>query len=576
MPRKINTTLSLFDEEIKPVSVLTPRPYQEKAVRLIVMHKQQGKKRILCVAPTRAGKMVIIAMLARMTKLPVMFVAHRMELIDQCVSQLERVGLSNVGVLRGDDPRENPHASIQVCSIATLARREKPFAGQRILIFIDEAHRSCSESYVTHIFEAYPDAIIVGFTATPCRLDNKPLGNLYEVLEVVATYTELLKHPDWLVEPDIFASPIRADLSRVGMIGGDFDEGALAEVMHQDVLEGNIVDHWLKLAHRHPVFTDAGDRAPTQFVDRERRRTFLFATSIVHSQSICARFEKAGIKIAHIDGTTPEEQRRAALRDLASGALEIVSNVNVLLEGVDLPEAKCCVHARPTHSLTLWRQSSCRILTPYKGIIPLLLDHASNFDRLGAPHEDLSWSLTSRAVRRSTAPAMKVCHQCYAYVLAGKVVCPHCGYAFPNGGAVPKPPEETNAELQQRNLQPDILKQEFFNKMLQQARLRGFKPGFASARYKEHYGKWPPAEWSELAKWEFAKDIGWQTVLAARESRKKSEQDASDREVREAVEKIQRVNALSESLHDELVESNVEPVDDDDSFNAWVRHQGIQ
>jgi superfamily II DNA or RNA helicase len=571
MARKLNISLPLFEAESTSASEIVLRPYQDRAVRLLRMHNTSGKKRVLCVAPTRAGKTIIIVAVTKATKLPVIVVAHRMELIDQAVAQLARAGLTNVGVLRGDDERENPNASVQVCSIATLARREKPYKEQRCIIFIDEAHRSCSDSYIQHIFEAYPEAFIVGFTATPCRLDGKPLGDLYEVLEVVATYQELFKRPDWLIAPDVYASPLQADLSKVRTIAGDYDEGALAEVMHQKDLEGNVVEHWLKYAHLHPMFSPKGDRLPGKFAPGERRATFLFASGIDHSLSLCQRFEAQGVRIAHLDGTTPEEQRRAALRDLAAGKIEILSNVNILLEGVDLPEAKCVVHARPTQSITLWRQSACRIMTPHKGIVPLLLDHAGNMDRLYAPYEDVNWSLTGRPARRSSAPAMKVCSTCYAYVLAGRASCPYCGVAFSSDSSERQVPNETPDELQKRSTEPLDLRKQFFDKQVEFARARGFKPGFASAKYKERYKDWPPKDWGELAKWEYAKDVNWQRALDSRERRRAAKKEASEREEQAAVE------AARTELGDEEEVAPEDPfvADDDDSFAGWVEQQGI-
>ena len=536
MSRRIAASLPMFP--IGNISDHTPtilRPYQERALRLLRMHDQAGKKRILCVAPTRSGKMVLIAAIAKSTSLPVLFLAHRFELLDQCFDQFCRVGLSNVGIIRANDERTNPSASVQVASLATLARRVKPFLGQKIIVFIDEAHRSCSDSYrdlIDEYTKANPDVIIIGFTATACRLDGRPLGDIYEVLETVCTYQELLKNPAWLRTPDAFSIPLKADLSTVKTSHGDYDEGELGAIMGQ--LEGDVVEHWLKRAHLHPVF-ERGQRVPLKFADGERRRTFLFACTIAHSLSMCARFERAGVKIAHVDGNTPEAHRRAALRDLASGALEIVSNVNIFLEGVDVPEVKCVSHCRPTQSITLWRQSTCRVLTPWSDVVPLILDHAGNWDRLGPPHEDLIWSLTGKPQRRNNAMPMKLCRQCFAYVQINATICPHCGDVFTAADRAPV--TETSEQLQARETEPDKMKVEHFSKMATKARIYGFKPGFASAMYKEKYGVWPPRHWGNNLKAEFNQDATWQERLARRLKRKAEEDEASGDVKPEIVEK---------------------------------------
>lgn len=525
--KKPNFTLPLF--ESAPLTATQPtqlRPYQDRALRLARLHIDQGKRRILLVAPTRSGKMVLIAAIARRSTLPLLFLAHRLELIDQCAEELGRAGLSNIGVIRADDSRENPSASVQVASIATLARRPKPWLGRKIIIIIDEAHRAASESY-RELLTHWPDAIVIGFTATPWRLDQKPLGEMFDALEVVATYQELLKNPDWLIAPDIYALP-PPDLSHIRQVGGEYDEDEAAAVM--DTINGDVVSHWLRLAHLHPVFSPRGDRVPKKFTEGPRRRTFLFACNIAHSLSLCQRFEAAGARIGHVDGKTPETERRSLIRALSKGEIEILSNVNILLEGVNIPEAKCVCHVRPTQSLTLWRQSSCRILTPWQGVRPLLLDHAGNTDRLDPPHIDLNWSLNERPRRRGGAVPMKICRSCFAYIEAGRVLCPHCGAELGATQQKSRSTQESDAELQMRSSEPDAAKKVYFDRHVLMAKSKGFKPGFAAARFKEHYGQWPPREWSQAVQIEFASDTLWQEQMARRNARR------ADRERQENAE----------------------------------------
>jgi superfamily II DNA or RNA helicase len=77
--------------------------------------------------------------------------------------------------------RFNSHA-VQVASIQTLNRRDKPSA---VLIIIDECHLSCSQSY-HNLLSCYSNAVVIGLTATPVRLDGRGLGKIYfDLVEVV-------------------------------------------------------------------------------------------------------------------------------------------------------------------------------------------------------------------------------------------------------------------------------------------------------------------------------------------------------------------------------------------------------
>lgn len=566
-------TLPLFDRptliDVKPPEL---RPYQARALQTLRDRIRDGKRKILLVAPTAAGKMVLIASIIRTSTVPVLFVAHRMELIDQCVDQLALLGITNVGVIRGDDERTDASCSVQVASIQTLARRKKPPAG---IVLIDEAHRAVSDSMIDNIFDAdeYRQSIILGFTATPTRYDGRPLGSLFESLEVVCTYEELI-HDNFIVAPDCYTAPEQPDLSNVRIIGGDYDEGALSEIMRKQTLVGNLLDHWLKLAHLYPR-PDGG----IGFVEGPRRRTFIFASSIAHSLDICLRFQTSGVRIAHLDGTTPETERRRIVKALGDGELEAVSNVNVLLEGIDVPSAKCVVHARPTQSLVLYRQSVGRILRPWHpgcprgcvkhpSVSPLLIDHANNIARHGFPHEDLHWSLKDRAFRMAHREPIKLCKRCYAYVPIGRVLCPYCGYEF-RPEDQPKTPEETHEQLVRRNSTPEVMRRSFFDDMVQVARRKGYKPGFASAKYKDHYGAWPPWAWSEAIKASFASDSDWQAAYERNLTRKEKKEQAEKKTATEeaVVFEEQMVREDDPTIQQEEGES---------PFGDWLREQGIE
>jgi superfamily II DNA or RNA helicase len=583
-------TLPLFDRptlvEAKPPPTL--RPYQQRAIINLRAQVLFGRKRVLAVGPTGSGKTVIIAAIIRTATLPCLFIAHRKEIIDQCASQLAAAGITNIGVIRGSDERYNPSAATQVASVQTLARRDKPFLdASQVLIFIDEAHRAASDSY-SNILACYPNAIVIGFTATPCRLDGKPLGGVFEEIVVVTTYSELLKNPRWLVAPDCYSSPLKVDLSQVHMTGADFDEEELAQVMHTDRLEGQIVEHWLRLSNRHPRYTAKGDRIPKEFTEGERRRTIVFAVNVAHSKSIAARFERAGVRVAHLDGKTPEDERENILKALAEGRLEVVTNCQVGVEGIDIPEIKCVIHARPTYSLTQWRQAVGRSMRPYKGIVPMLLDHGGSFDRLGCPFEDMLWTLNRKPLRLGSKIPMKLCKQCFAYVEAQKTVCPHCGAEFPRNVDPEAVPAETHAELVQRLSEPEALKKDFFARQVVTAKSRGFKPGYASAIYKERYGSWPPREWGDKVKAMFEEDVLWQESLARRLERK-AKRDAQDKAEEKALEpeKPTETQQTLESMRQQFQEAQMAQAMDatlqameasepeEAPFADWVDEQGL-
>ena len=550
-------TLPLFSTDpIQQIKAPELRPYQSAAIETLRKRFAAGTKRMLCVAPVASGKMVLASNIIKSSTVPALFVAHRMELIDQCVRELNRLGIHRVGVMRGQDERTDPDATVQVASIQTLGRRDKPRAG---IVLIDEAHRAQSDSFQENIFDHYKSSIVIGFTASPTRLDGRPLGNSFETLDVIATYAELIKN-GWIVEPDLYGAEVPIDLSQISIVAGDYNEGQLGQRMNRRELIGSIVDHWLRLS--------------------DNRKTFCFAVNIEHSKAIVARFQEHGVLAAHLDGTTPEDERRGMLQRLDRGELQVISSCNVLLEGVDLPSAKCVIHARPTKSLVLWIQSCGRIGRPWCAICrkpckehpsvkPVIIDHAKNFDEHGSPFEDRHWSLTQRATRMASIAPMKICRTCFAYVPAARFVCPYCKVEFPT----PPPqaqPKETAETLIKRSLDPEDLKRQFYEKMVALARSKGYKPGFAAAKFKEHYGSWPARAWSDETQGKFAGDLSWQTMLERREEMKEKRFGSLPVETPETPVEAQVNNELPVNIEADEPSDPIEA-----PFSDWLNEHGI-
>jgi superfamily II DNA or RNA helicase len=452
------------------------RRYQHETIEAIRQAIRDGHKRILVQIPTGGGKTLtgtsmLVGALAKGSRS--LFVAHRLELIDQTVATFARLGVLSIGVIRAQDPRTDPKQPIQVASIQSLGRRQKPEAR---IVFIDEAHRSVSHTYVKHLFEAYPDAIFIGLTATPCRTDGKPLGVWWTAMVQKTTYSRLIEDGH-LMAPTVYSTPVLPDLTSVRTTNGDYNAEDLEAAVNRRALIGNLLAEWL----RHG----------------SELRTVAFAVSVAHSKAIVEQFREQGVRAEHLDGTTPEDERRAILGRLESGVTRVVSNMGVLCEGWDMPSCKCMLLARPTKSLALYMQMAGRILRPFEGLTPIILDHGGNVDRHGLPHEDREWSLTDKPKKVDAMP-LKACPECFAMIPASKVACPHCGHVFPKPQGEP-PPSDTKAlthvELALRTLEGDDAQLTFFKALAKKAEERKWMPGAVNHKFEEKYGVLPPKHW---------------------------------------------------------------------------------
>jgi DNA repair protein RadD len=230
----------------------------------------------------------------------------------------------------------------------------------------------CPAETYRKIIDAYPDAILLGLTATPCRGDGRGLGGIFEVIIECPQVADLIEQK-YLVKTRTYA-PVNPDLKGVRTVAGDYNESQLADRMDRPKLIGDIVTHWHKFG--------------------ERRKTVAFAVNVAHSVHLRDEFIKSGVRAEHIDGSTPKPERDATLERLASGDIELVSNCMVLTEGWDMPEVACCILARPTRKMGLFRQMIGRILRPAPGKVDaIVLDHSGAVFRHGFVEDPVEWTL---------------------------------------------------------------------------------------------------------------------------------------------------------------------------------------
>jgi len=383
------------------------RPYQLTAIAKLRDKWREGHKRVLLVAPTGSGKTVIASAIIESAinkGSGILFLAHRKELIDQCSKKLDEIGIDH-GIIKSDHWRRRPKLPVQVASIQTLVRRAKPDAR---LVIIDETHRASAPTY-TDIISHYPDALILGLTATPWRSDGKGLKTIYSDLVVAESVINLIEQ-GYLVKPRVFA-PNRPDLAQVKIIHGDYDPAALNTAMDKPKLVGDMVRHWV-------------DHAVGML-------SVLFATSVHHSQLCAEMFQQAGISAEHVDGTTPDKERTAILSRLSSGQTRIVCNVDIISEGYDLPALSCCILARPTKSSIKYLQMVGRIMRPYNGKSALVLDHAGCVHEHGFVDDPREYSLEDMTkTKKSSGDQCWICTNCGAANPLTITTCPECGFSI--------------------------------------------------------------------------------------------------------------------------------------------------
>ena len=202
------------------------RPYQSDIIARLWAAVAAGQRRVLMVAPTASGKPVIAGAIvaeATVRSERVLFLVHRRELTVQASRKLHAAGVDHGIIQAGFTPRSAER--VQIASVQTLYARavrtnriEMPAAD---MVFVDEAHHIRARTY-RRILEAYPNAVVIGLTATPCRGDGRGLGPAFDVLLECPNVAELTA--DGYLVPSRIYAPSRPDLTGMRVERGDYVE----------------------------------------------------------------------------------------------------------------------------------------------------------------------------------------------------------------------------------------------------------------------------------------------------------------------------------------------------------------
>jgi DNA repair protein RadD len=422
------------------------RDYQIRAIDLVRAEYRRGRKAVLLVLPTGAGKTATASQLiawavARGRRC--LFVVHRREIVLDTHRRLIAAGVPCGVVMAGEAVTD---ACVQVCSVQTLvARAQHPPAD---LIVWDEAHHCTAETY-RDIRAQYPDAWHLGLTATPERSDGAPLGDAFEALVAPIAVSDLVA-AGHLAPIDVIAPAARL----------------------QRAIGATPADAWREHADGRPAI--------------------VFTSTIAESQACVAAI---GERAAHIDGSTPRRERDGILARFERGDLDVVSNCSVLTEGWDSARAEVCVLARGCGSLPVYLQTIGRVRRTGGNAAKrcLLIDLAGAVHEHGMPDDAREWSLTEgQALRKeSDREALSTCLHCGAVVryAARGPKCRKCGAAWPAAEPVEVRRQAlvtTSVVIASRRERDAELE-----RLRKIAHERGYKPGWASVRFKERFGIWP-------------------------------------------------------------------------------------
>ena len=276
-----------------------------------------------------------------------LYVAHRQEILTQALGTFRNVlrmpgfGELLVGAYQ---PARADHL---FCSVGMLSSRrlwEQVGGDFYDYIVVDEAHHGTAPSY-RPLFDHFTPRILLGLTATPERMDGKPVAADFD-----NRFAAEIRLPEALEEKLLcpfhyfgVADPVSLDADQF-WAGGKYVGSEL-----ESVYTGA---HALALQRLDAIRAALAKFEP----DLTRVKGIGFCVNVGHAAYMARMFSEKGIPSAVLTGETSDADRGRLIEELRAGRLTFLFTVDVLNEGLDVPEVNTVLFLRPTESLTIFLQ----------------------------------------------------------------------------------------------------------------------------------------------------------------------------------------------------------------------------
>ncbi|MBN2827494.1 MAG: DUF3427 domain-containing protein [Tissierellales bacterium] len=360
-------------------------PYQKEIIEDLRTEREEfGSYKNLVVAATGTGKTMVSAFDYRDFRRDnksnkLLFIAHRIEILQQSLYTFRQVLKDqNFGDLwgNGEVPSQKDYLFATVQTLSSndnyLQFKEDEFD----YIVIDESHHATAKSYFM-MLEYFKPKILLGLTATPERMDDDDIKNLFN--QRIASEIRLPDAVDrkLLCPFHYFGVSDPVDLSHIQWSRGGYEKSQLEKVYTKNNQRVNTI-----LTSMQKYLKDINGM-----------KALGFCVGIEHADFMADAFNKAGISSISLHSNSSQEKRNSAKEKLKTGEINCIFTVDLFNEGVDIPEVDTALFLRPTESLTVFIQQLGRGLRLSEGKEVLTV-----LDFVGQAHRNYDFSSKLRAM----------------------------------------------------------------------------------------------------------------------------------------------------------------------------------
>jgi superfamily II DNA or RNA helicase len=343
--------------------------------------------------PTASGKTIAAAGFVEAARtLGVLILTHRRLLVQQFTRDLTTEGYGDRftdAIEKGKEPlRGNP---LTIQTYAWFARHVGDVSREAYqLVICDEAHTALGEKTSAAI-RSFPEPVYIGMTATeeliakqvsdvfPASVDDLPLAD--------AARRGLIAPLRCLRVPPVAA------INQVPIVGGDFDQEALAKTLDHQALNQAAAS----------LYRDRFDSTPG----------IVYAAGVEHAYNLAKEFRATGLKAEAVSGRTPPVKLAETLAAYERGEINVLINAMLLAEGWNSPRATVCMHLAPTASKRVYQQRIGRIMRTHPRkeagiVVDFVPKSATHNDRVVSLHSLLEADFYREGARVTPAPRRRV------------------------------------------------------------------------------------------------------------------------------------------------------------------------
>ncbi|MDQ2910406.1 MAG: DEAD/DEAH box helicase family protein, partial [Actinomycetota bacterium] len=343
--------------------------------------------------PTASGKTIAAAGFVEAARtLGVLILTHRRLLVTQFHRELTTEGYGDRfedAVLKGKTPKRPDPVTVQ--TYAWFARHSQDLSPEAYnLVIADEAHTALGEK-TSQAIRSFSDPLYIGMTATE-QLIAKQVSDVFPASIDELPLADAARRG--LIAPlRCLRVPPAAAISSVPIVGGDFEERALAAVLDHKALN---------------------QAAASLYRDRfEHTPGIVYAAGVEHAYNLAMEFRAAGLKAEAVSGRTPPVQLAETLAAYERGEINVLINAMLLAEGWNSPRATVCMHLAPTASRRVYQQRIGRIMRmhPRKEagvVIDFVPKGSTHNERVVSLHSLLDADFYREGARVTPAPRRRV------------------------------------------------------------------------------------------------------------------------------------------------------------------------